>query len=196
MRKTPDVHLIDDGVLAGTVQGPIALPIVGGGVGDNGAHGSGEVVIRPAGAGAFPEAVGVATRVGVDEDLIPVEPMAGAGIERAIHAVSVVGARLEPAHEDMPEMKGLVDVRVQEDRLERLRSVMGGEEEQFDTGGILREEREIDAFRRWSRPQGVRRALFDDKGGWGIGGGHHGSSSKRPTRVTHLSHGWRNKAKL
>jgi hypothetical protein len=32
----------------------------------------------------------------------------------------------------------------------------------------------------------VRRALFDDPGGWGIGGSHYGSSSKRPTRVTHL----------
>ena len=156
LRESSDVHLIDNRVLGGKVERPVALPVVDGGVDDHRAHGSSHVVIRPAGADAVPEAVGVAARIGVDEDLIPVEPVAGAGVERATHAVSVVGARLKPAHEDMPEVKGLVDVRVQRDRLKRLRGVMGGEEEQFDTGGILRKEREIDAVRRWGGAEGVR----------------------------------------
>jgi hypothetical protein len=34
LRKSPDVHLVNDGVLHGTVERPVALPAVSGGVDD------------------------------------------------------------------------------------------------------------------------------------------------------------------
>ena len=67
----------------------------------------------------------------------------------------------QPANECVPEVKRLVHVRVQADRLTRLGRVVRCEQQQFHAGGVFRKYRKIDAFRRHGRPEGMRRALLD-----------------------------------
>src|SRR5579883_678950 len=127
--KAPDMHFIDDGLLHGAAEGAVAFPVVARGVDHHRAHGGGDVVVRSAGARADPEAVGIAARVGIDQDFVGVEAMAGRRIGGTIHPERIVAARGEPAHEDVPEVKRLVDERIEADHLRRLRRVVGGKQQ-------------------------------------------------------------------
>src|SRR5206468_770746 len=92
--KTTRVHFVNNRVFHRPIQGLVAFPVVSCVINDDGTHGTREIVVRSASIGASPKGVGISFGIWVDENFLVVETMTGVQIRRAIHAISIVGARL------------------------------------------------------------------------------------------------------
>jgi hypothetical protein len=120
------VRLIDDGICHGVAKGLVAFPVVARGVNGDRSHQLAHVVFWRAGATAVPEGIGLASGVGIDENFVAIESLGG-GIRGAIDAVSVVGTGLQASHEGVPNMKGLIQVRIEANGLEWVQRVVNSE---------------------------------------------------------------------
>ncbi len=153
-REAADVRLVDDRVRGVNVRRRDAFPVVVGEVHDEALHGRLAVVVWTRGLVPRPVLpVNDAQGVGVEEDLLHVEAVPVPGLMGSVDAIGVDLALADPLDEDVPVIEGLVDPRVEPDRLERLRVVEPVEEQQLDRGRALREEREVDSARGDARPE-------------------------------------------
>src|SRR4029077_9072377 len=98
----------------------------------------------------------VGARVGVEQQLVRVEPVSLLGLVRSMDAEAVDGPRTDVAHIAVPD---LVAVFRQLDA--RGRSLAAGiEQTALHLGGVRREQREVDPFAVPGRPLGVRQTFL------------------------------------
>jgi hypothetical protein len=89
--------------------------------------------------------------------------MPGGHVDRPVNPECVVIAARETPHTNVPDVKRLVQIRIEPDFLNRFQRAIAVEEQQRDLGRFLREQREIDAFRARHRSERMRRTRFDRK---------------------------------
>src|SRR5262249_5942520 len=80
--------------------------------------------------------------VGIEQVLVRVEAMAGSGIVRPVHAIAVAQSRAGLRQVAMPHLDVAL-LELDPHRLPPLVAVV--EEAQLDPGGVLREQRKVDA---------------------------------------------------
>src|SRR5438876_8977948 len=86
-------------------------------------------------------------RVWTDQYLVGIESIARLGVVRPIDAERIQHPRDTAAHEDVPEMKGLVGERIEPYQLEWLEIGRRFEQQEDDFSGALGEERKVHALR-------------------------------------------------
>jgi hypothetical protein len=178
------VGLVDDGLLPRRVRVPVVAPVeervhddglrhVGGAV----ALVHDEVLLAEGVAEDAVVPVDLAVdrlRVGVDEELARVEPVAGGRLVGAVHAIAVALARADAGQVDVPGQRGVLHHR---DALLLARLV---EQAELDALGVLAEQREVRAATVPGRAEGSRIAgpgaphwmSFEDRGGTCPPSGH------------------------
>ena len=121
--EAPHVELVDHGLGEGALERLVPFPVVAPAVGGrhHALHRHGRVVPGPAGG---PAVVAFGDRhrqaVGVEEQLLPVEPQATLRGEGAVRAVAVDLARPQARHEGVPVVVGAVPIRLEGDDPRRL----------------------------------------------------------------------------
>ncbi len=139
------VHLVDHRVRRVAAQRPVPLPVVEGEVGHHALHGLARVVAAP---GSGQAVVGGGDRqgasVGIDEQLLPVEPVAVSRIERTVDAPAVELAGADARDLRVPVVVGPVGGRVEPEDLARPGVLGGVEEAQVHGGRVARPDAEVD----------------------------------------------------
>src|SRR5437667_5821360 len=102
------MHLIDAGFLHWPFERSIIFPVIAGCVDDNRSHGCCQVILR----------------AWIDENLVSVKPVARLDAGWPINAEGIMSAGRQSFYKNMPEVKGLVDVRIKLDDLEGRRVIM------------------------------------------------------------------------
>src|SRR5438552_3709257 len=118
------MHLINDRFLHWPLKRPITLPVIIRHIDDNRSHRSRHVVLRAASIRAIPDGVGVAQSIGIDENLVSIEAVPRIAVGRPVYAERVRSAGRQLFYENMPEVEGLVDVRIELDDLNWRRGVV------------------------------------------------------------------------
>src|SRR5438034_4506547 len=103
------MHLIDDCFLHWPFERLIVFPVIAGCVDDNRSHGCCQVILRAPGIRAVPDTLGVAHGIGIDENLVPVKPVARFDAGWPVNAEAIMSAGWQSFYKNMPEVKGLVD---------------------------------------------------------------------------------------
>jgi hypothetical protein len=157
--EAANVQLVDHR-LRHRPEGPdVALPVVGVHVDDDPAQRALDVVALPAGRAPVPPPDLHRTRVGVEQHLAGVEPVAVTlprlRIRRAVHAQGVAGSGTQPVHEHVPEVEGAVLPGRQGHHLGGLRVERVVEEQQLHPGRALGVDREVHALRGDGGPDRV-----------------------------------------
>src|SRR5437016_9725104 len=102
------MHLVDDRIFHWPAQRSIAFPIIIAGVDNDGAHGRREIVLWTAGVRAFPQRVGVASRIWIDQNLVLIEAKPCARVGGAVQAEGIERARPQATNIDMPKWNVLL----------------------------------------------------------------------------------------
>ncbi len=170
--KAPDMQLIDDRILRRHPQRLVALPVV-----VVGQHDAANRVVRACAVATARRAVptrGIdGTRPGVHQlDAFVEHPAVAARVPGALHAPGVTGARRQVQHQHMPAEKGVIQLRVEFDHLERPLAGPIGVQQQRRAGGVPAVDGEIDAL---VNDAGARRIASTGANGmrhescWGLG---------------------------
>ena len=137
--EAADVQFVDHGAGVGRVERLIVLPIVGGGIDDDGFHGRGAVVLAE--TGRRPAIIGLVLndglRIRVDQHLAAIEAQADLRLEASMHPVSVDLSRFDAGEEHMPVVEGLVVHRIEGDDLGRRIVLAFVEEQQIDRVAVF-----------------------------------------------------------
>ena len=119
------MRLVDDGLIHGSVQGAVAIPVIIMRIDDDTAHGGREIVIRTTGIGSIPEAIRIAPGIRINQHLVTVIAISSSMyIRKTVNPIGIMDAGLDSSHVDVPEMEGLVLVRVQLNGMDWLRVIV------------------------------------------------------------------------
>src|SRR6185437_16310846 len=115
-REVADMHLVDDALVIRRTRWFVAAPIIGTAVRHHAAIGCRSVVTRH--AGGKPAAArrhGDALRVGIQKQLLAIEPQPLRWSERALRAITVDLSGGKPRNEGVPVMPGPLGSRIERD---------------------------------------------------------------------------------
>ena len=160
--KPAYVHLVDDGLGEGPPEGLVAFPVVCRQVRDQALHGDGGVVARGGrGDTVVAGGQGHAAAVGIDQHLVRSEAQPRLRCLRPVDSVAIDLAGAESRHEAVPIVVGPVANGIERDHPCGPRVIDGVEEQQLDSGGTGRIDREIHAVRLRIGPEWVGQAASD-----------------------------------
>src|SRR6185437_14941023 len=145
-REVTDMHLVEDTLVIRRTRWPVAGPIISTAVRHHATISCRRVVTRH--AGSEPAAArrhGDTPRVGVQEQLLAIEPQPYGWSERAPRAITINLPGGELRNKGMPVMPGPLGARIERDDAPRPLVLDIIEQQQLDQGGILREDTEIDS---------------------------------------------------
>ena len=158
------VELVDHGLGERALERLVPFPVVAAAVGGrhHALHGRGRVVAGTAG-GLAVVTFGHRHRqaVGVEQQLLPVEPQATLRREGAVRAVAVDLSRAQPRDERVPVVVGAMRVRIERDDPRRPPRAGLVEQQQLQPGGALREDAEVHALGPEGRAQRSARPFAD-----------------------------------